>query len=187
MQLGIYYDQTRCVGCYTCVVACKDWHDVPAGPASWMRVHCIEAGTYPDLFAAYLIRPCYHCAQPACAAACPAEAIVKSAETGIVAVDREACLGLEACGGACRESCPYAAPQFGAESDARMQKCDLCAERWAEGKKPICVEGCPMRALDAGPLKELAQKYGDNQEAAGFVRHPELKPAIVFKRKMWNP
>jgi anaerobic dimethyl sulfoxide reductase subunit B (iron-sulfur subunit) len=38
MQLAFYFDQTRCTGCYTCAVACKDWHDVPAGPASWMRV-----------------------------------------------------------------------------------------------------------------------------------------------------
>ena len=91
---------------------------------------------------------------------------------------------LSACGGACRESCPYEAPQFGAESEARMQKCDLCAERWSEGKKPICVEGCPMRALDAGPLDELMQTYGDNREAAGFVWRPDLKPAIVIKGKL---
>jgi len=184
MQLGIYYDQTRCVGCFTCVVACKDWHDVPAGPASWMKVHSIEEGRYPDLFAAYLIRPCYHCEEPACVGACPVGAIVKSAQSGIVAVDREACLGLEACGGLCRESCPYEAPQFGAESEARMQKCDLCAERWSAGKKPICVEGCPMRALDAGPLDQLVLKYGDNRKAAGFAFHPDLKPAIVIKGKL---
>ncbi len=24
MQLGFYFDQTRCTGCHTCVVACKD-------------------------------------------------------------------------------------------------------------------------------------------------------------------
>jgi anaerobic dimethyl sulfoxide reductase subunit B (iron-sulfur subunit) len=183
-QLGIYYDQTRCVGCYTCVVACKDWHDVPAGPASWMKVHSIEKGTFPDLFAAYLIRPCYHCEYPLCVSACPADAIHKSAETGIVSVDRKLCLGLESCGGMCRESCPYEAPQFGAGEDRRMQKCDLCAERWAEGKKPICVEGCPMRALDAGPLKELIQKYGDNHDAAGFEYRADLKPSIVIKGKL---
>jgi anaerobic dimethyl sulfoxide reductase subunit B (iron-sulfur subunit) len=38
MQLAFYFDQTRCTGCYTCVVACKDWHDIPAGPASWMLI-----------------------------------------------------------------------------------------------------------------------------------------------------
>ena len=24
-QVGFYFDQTRCIGCYTCAVACKDW------------------------------------------------------------------------------------------------------------------------------------------------------------------
>ena len=35
MQLAFYFDQTRCIGCYTCTVACKNWHDIPAGPANW--------------------------------------------------------------------------------------------------------------------------------------------------------
>ena len=44
MQMGFYFDQTLCTGCYTCIVACKDWHDVPAGPASWMRLKTVEKG-----------------------------------------------------------------------------------------------------------------------------------------------
>jgi len=31
VQLAFFSDQTRCTGCYTYVVACKDWHDVPQG------------------------------------------------------------------------------------------------------------------------------------------------------------
>lgn len=40
-QVGFYFDQTRCTGCYTCAVACKDWHDIDAGPVNWMQVHVI--------------------------------------------------------------------------------------------------------------------------------------------------
>jgi len=43
-QIGFYVDQTRCMGCAACVIACKQWHDIPAGPASWMRVQSIEEG-----------------------------------------------------------------------------------------------------------------------------------------------
>jgi anaerobic dimethyl sulfoxide reductase subunit B (iron-sulfur subunit) len=32
MQVGFYFDQTRCIGCNACRVACKDWHDIAAGP-----------------------------------------------------------------------------------------------------------------------------------------------------------
>jgi anaerobic dimethyl sulfoxide reductase subunit B (iron-sulfur subunit) len=83
----------------------------------------------------------------------------------------------------CLEACPYDAPQFGAEESAKMQKCDLCLERWAEHKKPICVDACPMRALDAGPIKELRAKYGDIKEAEGFVYSEKLTPTIAFKPK----
>jgi len=147
-----------------------------------MRLSCIEKGKFPDLFVAYLAQPCFHCAEPSCLAACPVNAITKREEDGVVVVDREACLGEEACG-LCEEACPYDSPQFGPEPDARVQKCDLCLERWAEGKKPVCVEGCPMRALDAGPLNELRAKYGDVREAEGFVYSEAAKPSVVFKLK----
>ncbi|OUK58885.1 hypothetical protein BZY49_29180, partial [Klebsiella pneumoniae] len=37
--------------------------------------------------------------------------------------------------------------QYNADK-GHMTKCDGCHERVAEGKKPICVESCPLRALD---------------------------------------
>ncbi len=182
MQLGFYFDQTRCTGCFTCVVACKDWHDVAAGPASWRRVETIERGRFPEVFVASLSTACCHCADPACVSACPVDAIAKREEDGIVVVDSEKCLGKDDCG-LCLQACPYEAPQFGAEDNAKVQMCNLCLERWAEGKKPICVDGCPMRALDAGPIDELSARYGDVREAVGFVYSPQLKPSVIFKPK----
>jgi len=105
-QLGFYIDQTRCTGCYACIVACEDWHDVPAGPASWMRVQTIEKGKFPNLFSAYLSSPCYHCEDAPCVAVCPVEAITKREDNGIVEVDREKCLGRDICGRPCSVECP---------------------------------------------------------------------------------
>ena len=75
MQLGFYFDQTRCIGCYTCQVACKDWYDIPAGSVSRMRINHIEEGKFPHLFMAHVINPCYHCAKPFCIRVCPVDAI----------------------------------------------------------------------------------------------------------------
>ena len=186
MQLGFYFDQSRCSGCLACVVACKDWHDIPAGPASWIRVTAIEKGKFPDLSLSYLFTPCWHCADPICVKACPVRAITKREEDGIVVVDRETCIGGEKCRFACRKTCPYHVPQFGEEPNPKMQKCNLCLERWAENKKPICVEACPMRALDAGPLDELKARYGSSQEAVDFVYFKRLEPSVVFKTKLPN-
>ncbi|MFH1775768.1 MAG: 4Fe-4S dicluster domain-containing protein [Chloroflexota bacterium] len=181
--MGFYFDQTRCIGCHSCVVACKDWHDVPAGPASWRRVLPVERGEFPHLFLAFLSTACYHCARPACLSACPVGAISKRAQDGIVVVDRELCLGKDSCT-FCLDACPYEAPQFGAEEDARMQMCDLCLDRLAENKSPICVAACTMRALDGGPLEELEAKYGSDKEAAGFTCVAALQPSIVVKPRV---
>jgi NADPH-dependent glutamate synthase beta subunit-like oxidoreductase len=98
VQLGFYFDQTRCTGCYTCAVACKDFNDIPAGPAHWRRILSFEEGDYPDLFAAYLSTSCHHCADPICAAVCPCGAISKREDTGIVLVDQEKCRQAAPCG-----------------------------------------------------------------------------------------
>jgi anaerobic dimethyl sulfoxide reductase subunit B (iron-sulfur subunit) len=64
-----------------------------------------------------------------------------------------------------------------------MQKCELCLERWSQGKKPTCVEACLLRALDAGPVGELGAKYGEAREGAGFVYSCLANPAIFMKGK----
>ena len=183
MQIGFYFDQTRCTGCYACVIACKDWNDVPAGPASWSRITTTEKGKFPEVSVTHFLATCYHCASPDCLPACPVGAISKRAEDGIVVVDREACLGNEACDMPCLEACPYNLPQFGAEESAKMQKCDLCLSRWEEKKKPICVDACPVRALDAGPIDELAARYGDVREAESFAYSATARPSIICKPK----
>jgi len=148
-----------------------------------MRLITIERGKYPNPFLTYWPATCYHCAEPVCIPACPVNAISKREQDGIVVVDRDACLAKDNCQ-LCLEACTYDAPQFGAEENARMQKCTFCIDRWSEGKKPICVDACPMRAMDAGPIDEMRAKYGEAREAAGFVYSQELKPSIVLKPRV---
>lgn len=182
-QLGFYFDQTRCTGCYTCLVACKDWYDIDAGPVSFMRVEGIERGRYPDLFAAYLATPCYQCLDPLCAAACPENAVAKRESDGIVVVDQEKCIGNSQCPEKCLKACPYDAPQFGPEPDAKMVKCHFCLDRLEEGKVPICVEACPMMAIDVGPIEELENRYDTRTEAEGVKWSKACRPAALFKPK----
>jgi len=187
MQKGFYFDQTRCTGCSACRVACKDWHDISAGPENWMRVLYTEKGTFPDVFVSYLAAPCYHCASPVCADACPVGAISKREGDGIVLVDSDTCLGNVECDVKCLKACPYDAPQFGPEKGAKMRKCNFCEDRWTEGKLPVCVESCPTRALDAGPLDVLTAKYGDLRDAEGFTWSKRTQPAVIFKPKRYEP
>lgn len=183
MQIGFYFDQTRCTGCCACQVACKDWNDVEAGPEKWMQVHYTEQGRYPNPFVSYMIAPCWHCHQPICAEACPVAAITKRKTDGIVVVDSETCLGNAECDAKCLKACPYGAPQFGPQKGAKMRKCDFCLERFEKGKQPSCIEACPVRALDAGPLDRLEARYGSSCEAVGFKYSARSRPAVVLKAK----
>lgn len=183
MQMGFYFDQSRCTGCCACQVACKDWHDVPAGDEKWMRVLYTEKGSFPNVFVAYLASACWHCAAPVCADACPADAIFKREDDGIVLVDPEKCMGKDDCGAKCLKACPYDAPQFGPEENARMHKCNFCQDRLADSKLPNCVEACPVRALDAGPTDELEKKYGTGKTAEGFTWSKRTRPSVLLKAK----
>jgi anaerobic dimethyl sulfoxide reductase subunit B (iron-sulfur subunit) len=182
MQFGFYFDQTRCIGCDTCVVACKDWHDIEAGPAGLCRVTTLEQGKFPDIFVVFLFNACFHCEDPQCIRVCPVSAIHKRESDGIVIVDSEICLGRDACG-ACSDACIYKAPAFGSGRNSKMKKCDLCVDRLAEGTKPICVAACRTRALEVGPIEELKSKYRTGEPAVGFLSSGECAPSVVFLPK----
>ncbi len=178
MQMTFHFNQQRCTSCYTCVVACKDWFDIPPGPRTRRWVSTLEEGKFPDVEVSHLSLSCLHCENPSCISVCPSGAIKKRESDGIVYADRDECL---ADCGLCKEACPYDAPRFDEESDATIELCDFCVERIDEGKKPICVEACPMRALDCGPREEMESEYGEKKDARGFSYVEENRPSIVFK------
>ena len=151
-----------------------------------MRIKKIEKGKYPNLFLAYLVLACNHCADPPCVKACPVKAIIKREKDGIVVVNKEKCLGNMECGAKCRKVCPWDAPQFSPEEDDKMDKCDLCLDRIEQGQQTICVEACPMYALDVGPINKLKTKYGNYVDAEGFNYSEKYKPSIIFKPRFYN-
>ncbi len=94
---------------------------------------------------------CNHCENPPCCRACPTQATFQR-EDGIVMMDFHRCIGCRFC----MAACPFGARSFNfrdprpfiKELDltypTRMkgvvEKCNLCAERLAEGEIPACAE-----------------------------------------------
>ena len=48
-------------------------------------------------------------------------------------------------------------------------QCDLCAERTAKGKKPLCVKHCQSLAMRYGPVDELVRNFDGSTKVAVFV------------------
>ncbi|MDR0500286.1 MAG: 4Fe-4S dicluster domain-containing protein [Coriobacteriales bacterium] len=160
-QYGFYFDQGRCYGCKACSVACKDWNDIAPGAEKWMSVYMWEKGTFPLTSIGILAFSCGHCDNPVCVEACGNDAIIKEDKYGAVLVDKDKCQGDRNCFAAC----PYGAPKFASdEPGTKMGKCSMCIDRLENGQLPLCVASCPMRALDFGPIEELAKKYGNTRK-----------------------
>jgi Fe-S-cluster-containing dehydrogenase component len=162
--VGVLVDTTRCIGCRSCELACSREHGLfepdienddalettrPTSDKQWTVVnrHSTSKG---DVF---VKTQCMHCWQPACAAACLTNAMYKTPE-GPVIWRADKCMGCRFC----MISCPFNIPKFEYDEwNPKIQKCTLCFERLAEGKKPACVEACPTDALMFGTKRELME------------------------------
>ena len=178
-----YLDQGRCLGCGACVTACLAWHaPLFGGMESAPRRRRVVAAEYgeapPRVDRRYWSVACQHCAAPACAAACPKKCIHRGGD-GTVFIDWESCVGC----GACQRACPWQAIHM---VERRPDKCDGCRQRVEDGKKPACVAGCPLRALDFGPREALLERHpGAVPWPAGDGPFPEkcadTRPATLIR------
>lgn len=181
-QYGFFFDSTRCTGCRTCEMACKDYKDLSATIA-FRKVYDYEGGAWSDAgdgtftsdaFAYHVSLGCQHCAMPACMASARRVPSRRYQDGWCTST------GKMARRGACVETCPYNVPIVD-KALGKGVKCDGCADRVAEGKSPICVEACPLRALEFGDIEELRAKHEGT--VAGIAPMPspdETTPSIAI-------
>lgn len=165
-QHGFFVDTTRCVKCYSCEIACQQWHEFKANTLLRRMVHERCEGVFPSVRRTFTSLSCMHCKDPACVSVCPVQAIEKRESDGIVLGDAEKCIGCRSCSLAC----PFDVPRY-SEPTKTMDKCDACNSLGrAEDEDPHCVVSCPTKALQFGKLshlKKLAEKKGGVQLEGG--------------------
>ena len=157
MPKAVLIDTTRCVGCRSCQVSCKEWNDLPAenttllqgdlglqNPATvsaktltLITYHEIDDDSAPGgVKYIFTKRQCMHCDDPACASACPVTALQKT-QNGPVAYDGNKCIGCRYC----MWACPFGAPTAQWDSLApRIRKCSMCYDRTSQSA-PATVNG----------------------------------------------
>ena len=152
----IYLMPNRCMGCEECLVACE-------------KVHEGEARAYVEVVDGFFPFPmrCSHCQDAPCKAACPTDAIVRSA-SGTIVVQQEQCIGC----GTCALVCPFGVP-YVSEVTGKIVKCDLCDQKVASGGEPVCVTSCPKGALAFG---ENAQATRPRRQRAARMARAALWP-----------
>jgi Fe-S-cluster-containing dehydrogenase component len=166
---GVLVDATLCIGCRGCEAACSEANHLPAPALSgddavFEKPRKTDVGVYTVVNRAavkskagdarFAKRQCMHCIDPACASACLAKALEKTA-AGPVVYHKERCLGCRYC----MVACPFDVPKFDFASAAPyIYKCSFCAERQAQGLQPACTSVCPTGALKFGHRAALLEE-----------------------------
>ncbi|WP_413110785.1 DMSO/selenate family reductase complex B subunit [Thaumasiovibrio sp. DFM-14] len=183
-QLGFYIDSSRCSGCKTCQVSCKDKNNIDVG-RKYRRVYEYGGGAWTSdtdgawthqTFGYYLSVACNHCDEPTCVAGCPTGAMHKRDDNGLVLVDQDKCIGCKYCA----MRCPYGAPQYDADKKV-MSKCDGCLDRLEQGLNPVCVDSCPQRAIEFGEIDKLREKYGNERDVAPLPDSRLTSPNLIVR------
>jgi len=159
----LWVEPSRCIGCFSCEVACKMEHELPAGPRPIrvIQVGPLEHGD--ELTMKYQPTACLHCNSPACVEACPTGAMQKR-EDGLVFPDTDLCIGCQHCAIAC----PFGIPQLH-PGTGKITKCDGCVDRVDIGLSPACVLACPTGALSF--LTPIMKAQRARERFAKEIRH----------------
>jgi nitrate reductase beta subunit len=109
----------------------------------------------------YLPRICNHCLNPGCVAACPAGALYKRGEDGIVLLSQDKCRAWRMC----ISGCPYKKTYFN-WSTGKSEKCILCYPRLESGQAPACFHACVGRIRYLGILLYDAERIEETAKAS---------------------
>lgn len=202
-EMAILYDTSRCTGCHACQIACKCWNNQPSpiglnenkfsgshqnppeinGDTRLIMTYTEEANENLDPSVllgtkrvkwAFGRRACQHCTDAGCVSICPAGAIYKDEETGMVTHDQDKCIGCQYC----HSACPFDVPRYYNDGlRTVINKCSGCVDRVKHGMAPACVTTCQPEALEFGDRLEMMSKA---HERVAMLKERGYNDACVY-------
>jgi formate dehydrogenase iron-sulfur subunit len=165
---GFLVDPSRCIGCRSCQVACKQWNKLPVDKTTnqgsyenprdltanlYNRIRFEESEGKDGAIAWHFISErCMHCGDAGCMKVCPSPGALYRTKEGFVAFNKDKCISCKYCVSAC----PFNIPRY--DADEKVSKCHLCSDRLSGGLTPACVKACPTQTLQFGKRSELIAK-----------------------------
>jgi len=186
-------DTTKCIGCGSCVRACRAENDVPDEMyRTWVERYeiPIEGEAFIDspegaergfdpvptglrVHKGFFVpKLCNHCQATPCIQVCPVGASFATRD-GVVLVDPEHCIGC----GYCVQACPYGS-RFIHPKSHTADKCTLCYHRITKGKMTACVQICPVGARRLGDRQNPDDEV---MEILATQRIEVLQPELLTK------
>ena len=144
----LQFHSSKCNGCGDCMLACAQTKSGTLDLAQ-ARIRIL-----PDIAdGTGQLALCRQCADPICVMNCPAAALIKNAESGVIDWDEEKCVNCLLC----TAGCAYAGIIYEA-SIGHVTKCDTC-----DGD-PACVKACDQGALEYRTEANIFNAYGDKED-----------------------
>ncbi len=204
---GMSIDQTACVNCGTCIVACQAENNIPvvgkeqvlaSREMHWLRIDTYYQGDIEKPSAHYQPLPCMQCEDAPCELVCPVQATVHSSE-GINDMVYNRCVGTRYCS----NNCPYKVrrfnfllyqdwktetlklqrnPDVSIRSRGVMEKCTYCVQRIREADITARRENRYIREAD---LKTACQQACPTQAIIfGDLNDSSTRVAQLQKDKL---
>lgn len=194
-QKALLIDTTKCIGCGSCELICKQAHAFKADKysniversnlsntaSSWIVNRKIITES-DDVTLDYFIKMCYHCESADCIKYCPENAIRR--KDSFVFIDYNNCVSC----GKCIDACPYNAVKKSNVNSENLKKtfpykCDGCLSLSVD--KPLCASVCPTEAIKYDYRKKIIIDANDRIKKMKN-RYPDINIFGLFENRGLN-